>query len=438
MKHKNDLEQSIENLRSTTSPATDQRILTDASAALAQSTQTHSDSKQTSSRRTIMKKHWPKFTAAALIIIAVVVSITILDKSPTVAYALEQTIQANHSVRYIHIKSLWASHEEPIEAWVEFDAAGQVKNVRMHVPAWTEPSDGDKVIVWQDNKAHLWLKKKNIYGVVKDKAIADMIFKTIEELDPKMALQRLQSLKSDNRLDLVIDQPANKTAPIIVTATPLEAVNDDQQMTEFEREWKQLFSLSRGSDNDISKFVLFVDQTTKLVTSIQFYEQREGQDHLVYILEYHDYNQSIAAELFTLEDEIPADVLRIDQTTQEVGLAQGQLSDKEIAAELIRQFLEALIARDYAKAGKMFSGTPAERMQKTYGQIRFIRIISIGEPVPPHTTGGLYMPGALYVPCTVEIEENGKIIQWHPKHSYVRQVYGQPGRWEIIGGFRGI
>jgi len=121
--------------------------------------------------------------------------------------------------------------------------------------------------------------------------------------------------------------------------------------------------------------------------------------------------------------------MRIDQTAQEVGLAQGDLTDKEIAAELIRQFLEALIARDYVEAGRLFSGTPAERMEKAYGKIRFIRIISIGEPVPHALTGGLY------VPCNIEIEENGKIIQWQPKDSYVRQVHGQPERWEIIGGF---
>ena len=99
---------------------------------------------------------------------------------------------------------------------------------------------------------------------------------------------------------------------------------------------------------------------------------------------------------------------------------------------MIRQFLQALIDKDYAKAGKLWGGVPAERMEKAYGQIRFISIISIGQPVPTPKMGGLY------VPCTIEIEENGKVSQWHPEHSYVRKVHGQPERWEITGGFRGI
>ena len=386
--------------------------------------------------RIIMKSPITKLAAAAVIIIAVTLSINILDKSVTPAYALEQTIQASHSVRYIHTKSFWSGHEEPIESWVEFDVTGTVRNVRLHLPAWTEPDDGDKKIVWKDNKAHLWLKKKNIYAVMKDNTIAEMIFTMIESLDPKTALQSLQMLKSEDKAELVINQPKEKTSPIIVTATIKNEAKKEQPTTEVEREMKKLFNLFKGSEKNISKFVLYVDQATKLVTTIEFYELKEGKEQRACTLEYYDYNQPIAADIFDLEDEIPADALRIDQTTQDVGIAQEDLTDKEVAVELIRQFLEALIDRDYAKAGRLFSGTPAERMEKTYGKIIFIRIISIGEPEEPNST--LYMPGALYVPCTIEIEENGKIIQWHPEHSYVRQVYGQPGRWEIIGGFRGI
>jgi len=386
--------------------------------------------------RIIMKSKMTKLAAAAVIIIAVALIINFWDKPIPTAYALEQTIQASHSVRYIHTKSFWASHEEPIESWIEFDVTGKVRNVRLHLPAWTEPDDGDKKIVWKDNKAHLWLKKKNIYAIMKDNTIAEILFAMIESSDPKTALQNLQMLKSEDKVGLDINQPKDKTSPIIVTATIKEEAKEEQPTTEVECEIKKLFNLFKGSEKDTSKFVLFIDQATKLVTTIEFYEQRQDREECICTVEYYDYNQPIAQEIFVLEDEIPADALRIDQTIQEVGIAQGDLTDEEVAVELIRQFLEALIAKDYAKAGRLFSGTPAERMEKTYGQIRFIRIISIGEPEEPNTT--LYMPGALYVPCTIEIEENGKIIQWQPKHAYVRQVHGQPGRWEIIGGFKGI
>jgi len=395
--------------------------------------------------RTIMKKPITKVAAASMIVIAVVLSITFLDKSVIpAAYALEQTIQASHSVRYIHTKSFWPPHEEPMEGWIEFDATGAGRSFRIQMPAWTDPwgNDGDKVIVWKDNKAQMFLKKKNFYFVSKDDEIADMVFKSIEQFDPKTTLIGLQLLESQGTVDLDIELPEDKASPIIVTATIMETVAEEEEpMTDTERAMKQLSNMWKGSENEISKFVLFVDQATKLVTSIEFYEQRQGQDHCAYILEYYDYNQPIATEMFVLEDEVPADAMRMDQTTQDIGLAQGDLTNEEIGVELIRQFLQALIEKDYAKAGRMWGGVPADRMKKAYGQIRFIRIISIDKPVPCGESGRCgddhYCTG-VHVNCEVEIEENGKISLWKPRCVAVRQVHGQPERWQIISGFRGI
>ena len=423
--------------------AADERILNDALAAYEKSETTESADLQPIVWRTIMKSKISKFAAAAVIIIAVVLSINIFDKSIAPAYAIEQTIQASHSVRYIHTKSFWPPHEEPMEAWIEFDATGAGRTFRIQMPAWTDPwgYDGAKVIVWKDNKAHIWLEKKNMYGVSKDNEIADMVFKSTEQFDPKTALTGLQLLEFQGKVDLDIDLPEDKANPIIVTANILEKATEKKPMTDTERGMAKLYNLWKGSENEISKLVLFVDQATKLVTSIEFYEQRQGRDHCAYILEYYDYNQPIAAEMFALEDEIPADAMRIDQTTQEVGLAQGNLTDEEIGVELIRQFLQALIDQDYAKAGKMWGGVPAERMEKAYGHIRVIKMISIDKPVPCGESGQCgddhYCTG-VHVNCEVEIEENGKIILWKPQCVAIRQVHGQPKRWQIISGFCGI
>jgi hypothetical protein len=187
-------------------------------------------------RRLIMNR-FSKLAAAAVIIIAVALAITVLDKSIAPAYALEQTIQATHSVRYIHTKSFFAPHEEPIEGWIEFDATGTGRNFRIHMPAWTDPwgHDGDKVMIWKDNKASLWAKKKNMFWIAKDNEIADMVFKTTEQFDPKMALIGLQLSKSEGKVDLDIELPEDKAGPIIVTATILEEVTEEQPMTNTER-----------------------------------------------------------------------------------------------------------------------------------------------------------------------------------------------------------
>jgi hypothetical protein len=358
--------------------------------------------------RIIMKSQITRFAAAAAIIIVAGLLITFLGTSEP-AYALAQTIEASHSVRYLHMVNYLESQDEPMEFWVEFDLGGQLKNMRFHKPAWMEPDDGATVMVWKDNKMQLWIKKKNFLVTLKDEEVAAQALEQAEQLDPKFAVEHLQRERELGNAEVDIEVPADKAEPIVVTATSLK-------------------------DNDLSfqRMILFVDQATKLVNSVELYKLKDGEYHKEVTLEYYDYNQPIDAKMFSLNEEVSPDATEIVQTAQEVGVVQGDLSDEQVAVELVRQFLQALIDTDYAKAGRLFSGVPAERIEQTYGDTRFIRIISIGEPVPHSLTGGLY------VPCTVEIEENGQIRQWHPEHSYVRRVHGQPERWEIIGGFRGV
>ena len=355
-----------------------------------------------------MKTKISKLAAAAVVVVVAALAMTFIGEFSNSAYALEETIRASHSVRYLHMKNSVPSQDEPMEFWVEFAPSGQLKNMRFHKPAWMEPSDGATVLIWKDNKAQLWIKKKKFLVTLKDTQIADEAVKAAEQMDPKFAVKRLQKEQELGNAKVEIEVSTNKTEPIVVTATSIEK-----------------------DDSPFQRMILFVDQTTRLVNSVELYKLKDGEYEKAITVEYFDYNQPINSSIFTFND-IPADVMRMDQTIDEVGLVQGERSDDEIAVEVIRQFLEALIEKDYTKAGKMWGGVPAERMKKAYGQIRFIRIISIGVPEPRREMG------ALYVPCTVEIEEDGKISQWQPEHSYVRQVHGQPDRWEIIGGFRGI
>lgn len=344
-----------------------------------------------------MKSHWTKFAAAAVIIVAVVVSITVLEKSPTVAYALEQTIQANHSVRTIHVKKYIPANEQPEEFWVEFDETGELYRCRMNMP---KTADGPKEIVWLEDKAGIWLKAKNIYIIVHHKLIAEQLHQAMEVLDPKLAVQNLQHLQSEGKVRIEIVEPVLKGKPIVVTATYLE-----------------------NSPKPGTRLTLTVDATTKLVGQIEVYRLSEGDYEYKSRLEIQDYNKPIASEVFTLD--LPADAIRIDQTTQDVGLAQGDLSDNEIAVKLVREVLEALIAKDYAKAGRLFQGVPAEFLEKQFAGKSFVRIVSIGQPKPSKWN-------KLLVPCEFEVEVDGKktLVQ---ANFYVREVVGVPSRWTVDG-----
>jgi len=354
--------------------------------------------------RIIMKSPITKL-AAAVIIIAVVLAITVRDES---AYALTHTIEANHTVRYLHIKDIASEHEdEPKEFWIECDEPGQITNARMHMPQWASPDDGAKAIVWNQNKVQIYFKKKNLLFIAADKTVADRMLQLVKSSDPRLAVERLYEQETAGKVKIEIDQPSDKAKPIVVTATYLPE-----------------------SSSPNRREVLFVDQATKLVIAAEYYHLTDGEYRYVGTQEYYDYNQAIEAKMFTLDDEVPADAMRIDQTIQEVGLAQGNLSDEEIAVEVARQFFEALIAADYAKAGKLLEGMPADKIQQGFGDTKFLRILSIG-PAGPHP---IPATRGLVVPCTVEIEKDGQISEWKLERLGVRQVFNQPGRWTIFGG----
>jgi hypothetical protein len=357
--------------------------------------------------RIIMKSKITKFATAAAVILIAVLGITFLEESVPTAYAIEQTIQASHSVRYLHIKNYEPDHDEPKEFWVEFDEYGDVKHVRMDFPEWAGGGDGPKIVVWKENKADVWFKRKKSLIRMPDRTVADNMLQMMEMFDPKGVLERLRDQKLDGLVKIEIDQPSNKSEPIVVTATSLPG--------------NTVLPGMRG--------VLFIDQSTKLVTHIEYYKLKDGEYEYVGTIEFYDYNQPIDPKMFNL-DEAPSDLTKIDYTTQEVGLIQGNLTDKEIAVKAVREFYEALIVKDYAKAGQIYSGVPAAKMQERWQDVNVLRIVSISEPIP-HPYPGV---GGFQVHCEIEIEKDGVKSILKPYGPGVRPVHGQPHRWNIHGG----
>ncbi|HIJ72418.1 MAG TPA: hypothetical protein HPP87_13840, partial [Planctomycetes bacterium] len=254
----------------------------------------------------------------------------------------------------------------------------------------------------------VWLKKKNVLALIRDGNVAARLLKLAEECDPKRAVERLYDLKAKGEVSIEINQPSDRSKPIVLTVTYLPR-----------------------SSSPHTREVFLVDQATKLVMAVKLYELKDGEYVYKGVQEYYDYNQPIEAKMFTL-DEVPADALQLDQVTQEIGLVQGQLSDKEIAVKVVQRFFEALIAKDYAEAGRIYQGISAEKMEEFYGKgVRFVRIVSIGEPTPESK-----YDGKLRVPCTVEFEKDGQISQWpiYKKGLLVGPVNNQPGQWAIFGG----
>ena len=396
MNSTDDLEKRIKRLQVTTTDAVDQRILADASAALENPPSTLLDAHRSSVWRNIMRNKWTKL-AAALLIAATLGTITFHRQMATVAYALEQTLEANLGLRTIHIRIAPAG-QGLSEAWAQFGEEGELLRLRMIFP---NTEDGAKEVVWQENKAEVWFKTKKGATVVHEKEMLKRFPDMMTAFDPKVAMEQLHKAQANGKVEIETQEPSEEGDPVTLVVS---------------------FKDSPGK-----REIYQINPQTKLVEKIEKYRLVGDRHELVSRHEYLEYNQEIPPETFVLD--IPADVTRVDTTTQKVGLSKGDLTDSQIAVKVAREFFEALIAKDYGRGGVILSGMPASKMEEMFGKIEFLRIISVGDPTPHPDARTQF----LQVPCEVEIRVEGQthVRKFMPN---IRAVYNQPDRWAIGGG----
>jgi hypothetical protein len=417
MKPADDVERSIKDLRMKTTAELDGRILTDALAALEQSGRAASETEpavpfggrvipiaRRPLWRAIMTSKWSKYgAAAAAIVIAVTATVTALHQSARPAYALEQTIEANRGVRYIHIR-FGPPHAVLSETWAQIGENGEVLRLKMDL-AHTE--DGPKVVVWQGDMAEVWFKDKRIIGVDRDPNTAAGFPDMLNKFEPRRVVEELYQAQAAGRVSVETKMPSGSGEPITLTATSLPKPG--------------------------RRSVYLIDPQSKLLQRRVGYAWDGQQYREESRWDFLDYNQEPAGDTFTLG--APADTVRIDATTQVIGLPKGDLSDEQITVQLAREFFEALIANDYGKAGQLLSGLPASRVpeileQLGWGGMKFVRIVSIGEPRPQPVPG----VGGTEVVCQVEVEVDGvKAIKSFTLAMRPASM-SQPDRWAIHGG----
>ena len=401
MRPAENIEKLIKNLSDKTSDKMDERVRKNMLQALAES-EKPSALPWPNIRKIITKNPTTKL-AAAVIVTAAVLLINIWDKSIPATYALEQTIKANHTVRYLHIKNFDSSHNETEQFWLEFDESGQPVNARME---FARTPDGPKVSVLNQDTGHVWFKAKNLLITVKDRddIVAKHILMMVEQFDPKLMVERLHEAEKKHKVKLEITEPSSRSEPILVTV---------------------IYPLKNGKPS--RRDVLTVDPATKLITKRESYHLINGEYQLHGLQEFLKYNKVIDPKIFTID--APDDVILIDQTIQEIGLSKGDLSDKEIAVQVARQFFEALIIKDYAEAGRLCEGMPANWVKQQFGKTNFLSIISVEEPTPHPDPATRF----LCVPCEIEVETEGvrSTKKFVPN---IRPVYSDPDRWTIGGG----
>jgi hypothetical protein len=336
-------------------------------------------------------------TTAALVALAAGLLLCVSLVSPShPAYALEQTAQANNGIRTCHIRCTGGGVSE---FWIELNPDGTPFRARMDFP---KTEDGAKVVILTADKGEVWFKDKKSHVFVTEKNALAGLMQLQSQFDPKKVFEDLQKFKESGKAQISTEEPVKDGDPITLTATSKESPD--------------------------KRAVYTVNPSTKLVERMTAYCQRDGQWEQVGQIEYLDYNKEIDPQVFQLD--LPKDVTVIDQINQTIGLERGDLTEIEIATKVAKEFFEALIAEDYAKAGLLLEGMPAEKMKQMFGGFRFQRIVEVGKPVAgvhPDRT-------ALQVPITVEYRDGESKAQQRKFTPFIRPVYGHPDRWGICGG----
>jgi hypothetical protein len=357
--------------------------------------------------RIIMKSRKAQFTAAAVAVLAIYLCLQVPKGLVAPAYALQDTIEAYNSMRYLHVKSFWTVGGEKwdSESWVEFDEDGKPSRFRSQVP-WISIDKrlGPATFVQDGDGSHTWLPNLNLCFRRSGKSVLTgaLLQYTRSDVDPKLVCEKLRQQARDGEIILDVNEPDQKNEPIVLVVTyPAESRSAN---------WKK---------------VLYIDQATRLVKKEEKFEMRGGQYQHERTTEFFDYNQPIDPEMFNLDPELPENVIWID-LSEEVGLAQGDMTDEEIATEVTSQTLQAFMARDFNKTGQLFLGVPGFFIEKLLGVNVLKKIISVG-PVhrDPDPDSNL-----MICSCKIIYEIGGQYYEVDTK-VYVVPVSGQPGRWMI-------
>ena len=168
MKPTDNVRKFFKNAAIETNPRMDEAVLNKVLISQEKTTNAKSPAIKLNVGKTIMKSPVAGLAASALILIAAVLVLAVFsNRATTPAYALNQTREANHRIRSIHVKRFDAEHNDnPIEFWIECDEFGKLKNACLHLPEWLSPEGGAQVVVWKEGKMQIWLKGKNVLFIV--------------------------------------------------------------------------------------------------------------------------------------------------------------------------------------------------------------------------------------------------------------------------------
>jgi len=245
-------------------------------------------------RRIIMRSPLTKLAAAAAVIIALGIGfIGIFQNGEQAAYAFEQTVEAMQGKRSFHIQTYFQQRRND-EFWAEFDEEGKLVRFRQE-----EGKDPNRIFVttWKDGVKSQYYPPPWGVKLMTRVDNLDNLQGFDEGFDPETIVQEVHELVAGGKAVMEIQDPPPYARLMTIHVKRIDGTPLRQ--------------------------VLVVNPDTKFVVRVDDYWDR-GENVYHHGIEVLEYNETIDPRLF--DPNLPEDTLIMDQVTQEVGMAQGDMS----------------------------------------------------------------------------------------------------------------
>jgi hypothetical protein len=399
----------------TTNDELDKKVFDDALATYEQTKEAGSEKVKPNLRRIIMKSPITKLAAAAVILIAVILSISIFNQSiPTASAAeiLQEAIDAVSEVWSVHIEALMRTLPQDNMAYIKLD------HDFVPMEMWKT--------TYEDGSIR-WRIEKPLRVVVMDGEMATLLIHdkfADSGRCPDFQCYDLywcrQLLNVDGLLENALKQARENTDSNVCmwheTIDGRDKIVIDIEKPAvggFENDYLKNKFLSTADTKTVYTF----DGDTKLLEAFSIYVHTDKEDVLVFEITDMEYNSELEESLFVLElgDDViwlnDAEILPDNEKYEQMG-------PKETA----EVFFQACADEDWEEAVKFEPAFSSEEIQEMFGGLE---IISIGEPFQSG-----FSTRTWFVPYEIKLR-NGQVR----KHNLALKKDADANRYFLDGGF---
>lgn len=333
--------------------------------------------------RVIMKSRITKLAVAAVIVIAGVLSVSILNKSVPTASATTQVLQdainAVSDVWSVHMKARMRTLPAdnfsligleydfvPIEMWKRTDKNGQVQ--------WRVEKPGRVLLM--DGKSTLMLIRPN-NGVLEKRPLPQGCFDSWSGrlLNVQDLLDsELQNAKNNPDREVLLrhENIEGKDKLVLEVEITTNTAKEDYLRNKF------------ISESDHLKVYRF-DGETKLLEGLQVYVHTDDKDVLIFEVTDIEYNKEFDNNIFVLN--LPENMIWYGQPQI---LPDNEKYVKMSPKEVATAFFDACAKEDWNEFLKFWPATAVDESIKSY--LGGLEIISIGEPFKSGRYPGWFVP----------------------------------------------